>query len=428
MTSSDTTANGSSTDLTTRFPWLQGLREDYHHVFVEPWSPYLGAIVLVVLFAILMVNGLFWGVFGGLKLWGDYLNSWLGLGTALGIANELESPLLHRTSLMNIVLLCGAFSAALMARQFRVNRPPLQEYIWAVVGGTLMGFGASLAGGCTIGGFFTPLMFSSAAGWAMWLGLLLGALLGLKLLLWTMEHFTWGTQAPARSSVSRLRRVFPWIGFAVLAAVLIWSGAWFAETDKQLANRAIIVITGFALGFTLHRSRFCFARVFREPFMTAEGTMTKAMMLAIALGIPVGSVLLHQKTVDPYLAIPASFWLGSLIGGVIFGIGMVFAGGCATGSMWRAAEGHLKLVVAAFFFAWTGSIFSGVLKQLGFSKTDVDIDFLDGIPEISSLGYQAYLPDLLHDWGWAFLLSFGLLTVWYLLVRYNENTERFTVL
>ncbi|MDT8281616.1 MAG: YeeE/YedE thiosulfate transporter family protein [Gammaproteobacteria bacterium] len=30
--------------------------------------------------------------------------------------------------------------------------------------------------------------------------------------------------------------------------------------------------------------------------------------------------------------------------------GMVFAGGCASGSLWRVGEGHLKLVVAVIFF------------------------------------------------------------------------------
>jgi hypothetical protein len=39
-----------------------------------------------------------------------------------------------------------------------------------------------------------------------------------------------------------------------------------------------------------------------------------------------------------------------------------------------------------------------------------------------------FLPELLQGWGWVYLLSFALLAVWYLLVRYNEATEKFTVL
>ena len=87
-----------------------------------------------------------------------------------------------------ITLVIGAFAAALMSRQFRISRPPRLEYVWGAVGGALMGIGASLAGGCTTGGFFTPLMFASPAGWAMWAGLLAGAYLGLKLLPVAMDE------------------------------------------------------------------------------------------------------------------------------------------------------------------------------------------------------------------------------------------------
>lgn len=425
MSTSQTTTNESLTD---RYPWLEGLREDYHKILVEPWSPYVGAILLVIISMALMVSGLFWGVFGGMKLWGDYLNSFIGLGSTLGIASELDNILTHRISLMNITLLLGAFSAALLARQFQIRRAPLLEYVWGALGGALMGIGATLAGGCTTGGFFTPLLFSSIAGWAMWLGLLAGAFIGLKLLLWSMEHISWGMNPPKTSSgESRLKRFYPLIGAGVMLLVLLWASRWYLGDDAKLVSRAIIILGGFALGFVLHRSRFCFSRVIREPFMTGEGMMTKAMILALAIGIPLGSLLLQKKMVDPYLAIPATFWLGSVLGGLIFGIGMVFAGGCASGSLWRIGEGHLKLVVAALSFAWVGSIASGLFKRWGVTTAEFDIDFLDGIPEITALGFQAYLPDLLQGWGWIYLISFVVLLVWYLLVQYNEKTERFTV-
>ena len=106
---------------------------------------------------------------------------------------------------------------------------------------------------------------------------------------------------------------------------------------------------------------------------------------------------------------------------------MVFAGGCASGSLWRIGEGHLKLVVAALSFAWVGSVSSNLLKRWGVTTAELDIDFLDGISEITTLGFQAYLPDLLQGWGWVYLITFVVLLAWYLLVQYNEKTERFTV-
>lgn len=369
---------------------------------------------------------MFWGVFGGLKLWGDYLNNAIGLGTALGIKETLESPLMHRISLMDITLVLGAFSAAMLSRQFHINRPPVLEYIWAVVGGVLMGIGAVLAGGCTTGGFFVPLTFSSASGWMMWLGLLMGALIGLKLLLWTMEKISWGMKAPPVWS-ARLKKWYPLFGLLVILLTLFWALNWWHSGEEKKVARALLILAGFGIGFVLHRSRFCLSRVFREPFMTAEGEMTKAMILAIALGVPVGAILIASGSVDPYLAVPARFWLGSLSGGVIFGIGMVFAGGCASGSLWRVGEGHLKLVVTVLFFAWAGSTASAIFSGFGLLTPEIDLDLLDGMAEITGLGFQAFMPDLLGLWEYSFVITYALLLIWYIFIRYNESTSKFTV-
>lgn len=402
------------------------LKADYKSVFVDEWSPYFGATLVVIIMAVLMGSGLFWGVFGGVKLWGDYFNNLIGLGPLLGVKSELDSPLMHRISLMDITLVLGAYAAAMLSQQFRISRPPNLEYVWGALGGTLMGIGATFAGGCTTGGFFIPLTFSSPSGWMMWVGLLIGAVIGLKLLLWTMENVTWGTKAP-EIKPQRFKGAFPWIGALVIAGILIWAVSWWGSDNKMEVQRAILILAGFGIGFVLHRSRFCFSRVFREPFMTGEGEMTKAMIFALALGAPVGAVLIANEAIDPYLAVPTRFWIGSLVGGLVFGIGMIFAGGCASGSLWRVGEGHLKLVAAVFFFGWSGSITSGILGKLGLTAAEYDLDFMDGMAEVSPLGFQAFMPDLLGGWGWALLVTFALLLVWYLFVRYNESTDKFTV-
>jgi uncharacterized membrane protein YedE/YeeE len=401
-----------------------GLKSDYEAVLVEPWSPYVGAVLLLLAVFALMLSGLFWGVFGGLRLWGDWFNQAIGLGGVLGLPQELDSPLMHRLSLSDITLVLGAFSAALLSRQFRFNRPPVLEFVWGALGGSLMGVGAVLAGGCTVGGFFIPTLHASPAGLVMLAGLMIGAVMGLKLLMWTLEHITWGMQAPAVKPLSpRVLAAYPWIGLAVIVGILWWATRWYASEDAKFASRAIIVLAGFAIGFIMHRSRFCMARAIREPFMTAEGDMTKAVILALAVGIPVASLIFQAKLLDPYVAIPSRFWLGSLLGGVVFGLGMVFAGGCGSGSLWRVGEGHLKLWLAVFFFAWVGSTASALFHQAGWTVAEMNLDLL----EESKLGIQAFFPTLLGGWGWTYLVTGAFLLVWYLLVRYNESTEKFTV-
>jgi len=103
---------------------------------------------------------------------------------------------------------------------------------------------------------------------------------------------------------------------------------------------------------------------------------------------------------------------------------MVFAGGCGTGSLWRVGEGHLKLWVAVFFFAWVGSTASALFSKAGWTVSEMNLDML----EESRLGIQTFFPAMLDGWGWTYLACGALLLVWYLLVRYNESTEKFTVI
>lgn len=402
-----------------------GFAADYARVFVDEWSPYLGIILVVLVILALMVNGLFWGIFGGLKLWGDKLNVLIGLGPLLGLPERQDDILLHRMSLMNLLTIAGAFSAALLSGQFKPNRPPAIEYLWAGLGGCLMGTGAALAGGCTTGGFFTPALHSSPAGWAMWLGLVVGAAFGLKALLWTLENVTWGSTPPAAITVpSRLVALYPWLGIGLVVGMIVWAAEWWGSDNERLVARAIIIPAGFAMGFVMHRSRLCFARAFREPFMTGEGDMTKAVILGLAIGIPLAGLLFGAKLIDPYIAIPPVFWKGSLIGGLLFGFGMIFAGGCASGTLWRMGEGHLKLWVSALFFAWSGSIANAVFKKVGLTAAEMNLDLV----EESGLGLQVFLPAAFDGWGWALLAAGLVLALWYGLVRYNESTERFTLL
>lgn len=406
--------------------WLDGFRADYERIFVKEWSPFVGAILLVVAILSLMVSGLVWAVFGGIRFWGDWINNLIGLGPILGIPKELDGFLAHRLSLMNVVLVLGAFSAALLSRQFSVNRPPRLEYVWAAVGGSMMGVGAALAGGCTTGGFFNPVLHSSPAGWAMWAGLLLGAALGVKLLLWTLENIEWGMAPPPTLNVPHnVRKAYPLAGLLVIVGIVFWASRWFGSGNEQLAARAVILLVGFAIGFIMHRSRLCFARAFREPFVTAEGDMTKAVILALVIGIPIAALLFGKKVIDPYVAIPPTFWIGSLLGGFVFGIGMVFAGGCASGGLWRMGEGHVKLWVAMFFFAWIGSVASALFKM--FDITAIDMTNVETF-EMTNVGFQAFLPEMIGGWGHALLFGGGLLLLWYALVRYNETTEKFTLL
>jgi hypothetical protein len=71
-----------------------------------------------------------------------------------------------------------------------------------------------------------------------------------------------------------------------------------------------------------------------------------------------------------------------------------------------------------------GSVSSGLLRKAGLIVKEMTLEEI----EETRLGFQAYFPVMFDGWGWSLLASGTLLALWYALVRYNESTEKFTVL
>nr|CRH07404.1 Conserved membrane protein of unknown function [Candidatus Magnetococcus massalia] len=408
---------------------VAALHQTLREPFKESWSPHMGAIFLVIAVCVLLINGQFWGVFGGLKFLGDHINNLIGLGATLNIPEQLTNPWNHRTFISDIALIGAAMAAAMLAGNFRLTPPPPMEYLNAAFGGLLMGSGAALAGGCTVGGFFSPLVFSSPAGWLMLIGLMAGAALGVRMLLWWMDALPWGRAPKPMLTEGMAAKAFPWLGWVIMALLLYWAAQWIdnSQQDGDLTKKGYIVLAAIGIGLALQRSRLCFSKAVREPFMTGDGTHAKAVMLAVLLVTPLAALVMSRGNMDAYAFIPPRFWIGSLSGGLLFGVGMVFAGGCATSTLWRMAEGNLKMFVTLPFFAWSGSTSLALFSMWGWTELDSDLDYLDGVPTISELGFQVFMPDILGSWGWAILFATSIVTVWYLLIRYNEQTDRFTV-
>ena len=92
---------------------------------------------------------------------------------------------------------------------------------------------------------------------------------------------------------------------------------------------------------------------------------------------------------------------------------MTIAGGCAVGTLWRAGEGHVKLWMAALGFVVMAPV----------SKFFI-VPFVKSIlPE--SMRQQVFLPDILGYTGAVVLILFILL-LWYIFVKWNERTGKFS--
>ncbi len=81
--------------------------------------------------------------------------------------------------MLNAGIIAGAFTAALLSREFRLRIPRSpRRYLQSLAGGAVMGYGAGLGLGCTIGAFFSAIPSLALNGWVYALALAVGAYAG----------------------------------------------------------------------------------------------------------------------------------------------------------------------------------------------------------------------------------------------------------
>ena len=380
------------------------LKRSYTVVFYENWPIWLGGVLIGIMSVLTFAWARPWGVVGGLRNWADWVFHQVGLYDTAPL-----SPIISTNSILTLGLLWGAFGAALMSKQFAIRMAPGLELIKGVVGGCFMGVGSAMAGGCNVGGFYIASSALSFAGLAMMVGLIAGAYLGLRYLYWEMMHLP--SSAPKGGGGKKINLLFlePYIGAIVFLGALV--AVWFYAREAYTRVGGLL-LCGIGFGIIIQRTRFCFVRCFRDPFMTGEGDMVKAVSFSIIIGI-LGFAALKWTGLRPDNAyVTPTFWFGSLVGGTIFGFGMLVSGGCGSGSVWRAGEGHIKLMVVVLFFAATNSLFKALINSsAGFKKL---------------IGMRAFMPDIM-GYKWAVIALIVLFLVYSLLGQWNEETDKFTV-
>ncbi|TFC01381.1 YeeE/YedE family protein [Cryobacterium adonitolivorans] len=116
------------------------------------------------------------------------------------------------------------------------------------------------------------------------------------------------------------------------------------------------LLIGIALGFVMQRGRFCVTGAFRDLWVTGNTRWLTAFLIVIAVQ-SVGVFTLDALGVISLSSSPFP-WLSTIGGAFIFGFAIVLAGGCATGTYYRAGEGLVGSWLALIFYA----LFSAVSK------------------------------------------------------------------
>ncbi len=115
------------------------------------------------------------------------------------------------------------------------------------------------------------------------------------------------------------------------------------------------MLFGIAFGLLIERAQICFTSAFRDMWITGRTVMAKAIIFGMAASA-IGIFSYVQLGMAPKI-----MWAGpnAAIGGLLFGFGIVLAGGCETGWMYRAVEGQVHYwwvglgnVIGSTLLAW----------------------------------------------------------------------------
>jgi uncharacterized membrane protein YedE/YeeE len=373
----------------------------------RPWPVWGAAILVAVANVFLFAFDRPFTASDGVRNWGD----WMLTGVGVVRRPDLIAPWLYSGSLLNVGVAAGALTAALASREFALRVPARGELIKGALGGVLLGTGAMLALGCNIGGFFSAVSALSLSGLGMMVGLAAGAFLGIRYLMWELAHRPQWSSGRARVFLSPSAETSrqPLVALALLALLL---AVPFFYAQQGHGARGLFLLFGAAFGVIFQRSRLCLVRAFREPFMTGDAEHTRAGALAIVIAMLGFAILKFTDLKDKGEWVFPAAGAGALLGGLIFGVGMVLAGGCGAGSIWRMGEGQVKLWAAVATFALSASLTRLVLTQTGLQQ---------------KLGVAVFMPSV-FGWGGAIALVVAVMLGWAALMTWNEASGKLSAL
>lgn len=146
-------------------------------------------------------------------------------------------------------------------------------------------------------------------------------------------------------------RAYLVLGFFVVVSL------WTFAVDQRHVYLTAYLWFGFIYGMALQYGRFCMASAIRDLFAVGVPRMAVGIMIAIVL---FSLVAAYVTAVGKSTFHPSPIGLYSVIGGLVFGIGMVFTGGCASGSLYKTGEGSIAALLVVLSLSFAQAIFVDV--------------------------------------------------------------------
>ncbi len=127
------------------------------------------------------------------------------------------------------------------------------------------------------------------------------------------------------------------LSFLIMVAVII-----VAAVTGMWVLTAIPV--GFLFGFFLEKGDLCGASSFSEAFMFGDWRKLGGIGVVIVTSMPGFALLqflgLVNLNPNPFI------WANYIVGGILFGTGIVLAGGCVSGCLFKTGQGNLNTMAA----------------------------------------------------------------------------------
>lgn len=144
------------------------------------------------------------------------------------------------------------------------------------------------------------------------------------------------------------------------------------------------LVIGGLLGWALQMGGFCMNTAFRSVLFREDRSVLRAWVLVLLINLP-GVALMESFGIIYPAKAPFTPW-ALIPGGLLFGAGMVWAGGCVSGSYYKAAKGTLGSVLALLGFA-TGALATstGALSPLRSLLTRSEWTVYGEIPTLAHL-------------------------------------------
>ena len=165
-------------------------------------------------------------------------------------------------------------------------------------------------------------------------------------------------------------------------------------TEAELPGTTSLVLgLSFAIavvfGAVAQQTRFCTMGAVAD--LAAMGDWTRLRLWGVALGTAIVGFNLMVAlgwiaAANSIYAGPRVMWLSAVCGGLMFGVGMVLAGGCASRNLLRAGTGNLKAVVVLLVVALAGfATLKGITAVLRVNSVDAVFLALEGGQDLPSL-------------------------------------------